>query len=47
MQQLAFSQTLTAADFLLIALVKLAALVSCLSQRLSRRANFPGGVRRG
>ncbi len=41
MQQLAFSQTLTAADFLLIALVKLAALVLCLSQRLSRRANFP------
>ncbi len=47
MQQLAFSQTLTAADFLLIALVKLAAPGSCLSQRLSRRANFPGGVRQG
>ncbi len=47
MQQLAFSQTLTAADFLLIALVKLAALVLASVQRLSRRANFPGGVRRG
>ena len=37
MQQLAFSQTLTAADFLLIALVKLAALV------LASASGFRGG----
>ncbi len=46
MQQLAFSQTLTAADFLLIALVKLAALF--LPQPAAFAAGeFSGGVRRG
>ena len=45
MQQLAFSQTLTASDYMLIALVKLAALVLAAAV-VSRRSNFSGGVRR-
>ncbi len=46
MQQLAFSQTLTASDYMLIALVKLAALVLAYRLWFSRRSNFSGGVRR-
>ncbi|MCS6057299.1 ion channel protein [Klebsiella variicola subsp. variicola] len=47
MQQLAFSQTLTAADFLLIALVKLAALVLASASGFRGGENFPGGLRWG
>ncbi|MDP0726227.1 chloride channel protein, partial [Klebsiella pneumoniae] len=44
MQQLAFSQTLTAADFLLIALVKLAALVLASASGFRGGRIFPAGV---
>ncbi|MBH8308978.1 chloride channel protein, partial [Acinetobacter baumannii] len=43
MQQLAFSQTLTAADFLLIALVKLAALVLASASGFRGGRIFPAG----